>query len=252
VSDLDTLIAHNLCLGYVASNDIGDTIIGFPYYGVSLSSFPQITIDQYNNIYFIWSAVTVGNPSTDPYNYRHIWGRAWFNGKPAWSEMVDFNSGVLYMFQEYVFPAMAKGIRNSNLQLITQTSSQPGTNVGATGTAPPVPAHSVNFEYREIPTAGFIAAGNAGDRAFTGSWVSQNFPNPAKGSTTFMINVENVATVFITVYNLMGQEIMTIDKGFTASGPHAVTIEAGSLPRGVYFYTVKIGGKPFTHKMIVD
>lgn len=252
VSDLDTLMAHNLCIGYVASNQAGDTIIGFPYYGVSLSSFPQITIDQYNNIYFLWSSVTVGNPSPDPYNYRHIWGRAWFNGKPAWSEMVDFNSGVLYMFQEYVYPAMAKGMKNNNLLLLSQTSSQPGTSVGATGTAPPVPVHAVNFEYREIPAAGFIAAGNTGSKTLLGNWVSQNFPNPVKGSTMFRINLENAATVVISIFNLMGQEVMTINRGVMKPGNHEINIDAGSFTGGVYFYTVKTGGKQFTHKMIVE
>ncbi len=252
VTDLDTLIAHNLCIGYVASNQAGDTIVAFPYYGGSLSSFPQVTIDKYNNIYFLWSGLTVGNTSPDPYNYRHIWGRAWFNGKPEWSEMKDFNAGTIYMFQEYVYPAMAKGIRNNNLQLITQTSSQPGSNVNATGTAPPVPEHSVSFEYREIPTTDFIAAGIDGNTNESRTMVSQNFPNPVKGSTSFLVTSDNPVPVIIDICNIMGKKIMSINKGIVNAGNIKLTIDASSLANGIYFCTVKVGGESFTHKMIVQ
>lgn len=252
VTDIDTLIAHDLCIGYVASNSAGDTIVDFPYYGVSLSSYPQMTIDEYNNIYFIWSGLTVGNPSPDPYNYRHIWGRAWFNGKPAWSEMKDFNSSVLYMFQEYVYPAMAKGIKNNNLQILTQTSSQPGTNVGASGTAPPVPVHSVNLEYREIPTSEFIAAGMDISHASVSNAVTQNFPNPAKGSTSFNVTVNYPAPVMLEISNMMGQTVSTNNLGMMQPGTHRINIDCGSLTHGIYFYTVSINGELFTRKMIVE
>jgi hypothetical protein len=166
--------------------------------------------------------------------------------------MVDFNSDVLYMFQEYVYPAMAKGMKNNNLQLLSQTSSQPGTNVGASATAPPVPVHAVNFEFREIPTTGFIAAGNTGSKASQGNWVSQNFPNPVKGSTMLRVNLDNAANVVISIFNLMGQEVMTINKGVMKPGTHEITIDAASFSGGVYFYTVTTGAKQFSHKMIVE
>jgi hypothetical protein len=252
VTDIDTLIAHNLCIGYVASNQAGDTIVGFPYYGVSLSSYPQVTIDSYNNIYFLWSGVTVGNPSTDPYNYRHIWGRAWFNGKPAWSEMVDFNSNFLYMFQEYVYPSVAKNLKNNNLQLLTQTSSQPGSNVGSSATAPPVPVHSVNFEYREIPTSEFIASGMDNTTKEDRVTVGQNFPNPLKGSTSFFVTLDKPSPVVIEICNIMGKRVMYIDKGILNAGKQKVTIDGSSLSSGVFFYTVKINGASYTHKMIVE
>ncbi|MCK9220367.1 MAG: T9SS type A sorting domain-containing protein [Bacteroidales bacterium] len=248
LTDLDSLDAHHLLIGYVVSNgNPNDTIVGFPKYYMSLSSFPQVTIDAYNNIYFFWSGLTVGNPSPDPYNYRHLWGRAWFNDKPEWTEMTDFNSNVLYMFQEYVYPSTAATLKNDKIQVIYQTSSQPGSNIKDST----IPIHDVNIDYREIPASDFWPVGIADPVAKTSS-VSQNRPNPVNGVTSFDVNLTKAANVIVEVSNIMGQKIMSFDKGFVNSGLSTYTIDGNQLTSGIYFYTVKINGESYTHKMIVE
>ncbi len=246
VTDLDTLIAHHLCVGYVASDATGDTIVNFPSYGVSLSSFPQLVLDSYNNLYFIWSSVTVGNPSPDQYNYRHIWGRAWFNGKPAWSEMKDFNSDFIYIFQEYVYPSVARGVKNNNLQLLVQTSAQPGSNVKD----PTIPVHNVNMQYREIPAADFITEGTAEAREGRGCLVGPGFPNPVAGTVTIPVYVDYPAHITIEVHDIMGEIKITSDRGMVNTGAAKFTIDCSSLEKGIYFYTIRIGGKSYTQKMV--
>ncbi|MDD4603654.1 MAG: T9SS type A sorting domain-containing protein [Bacteroidales bacterium] len=248
LTDIEALINENRCIGYVASNaNPNDTIVGFPKYGVGLSSWPQVSIDDYNNIYFVWSSLTVGNPSPDPYNYRHIWGRAWFNGKTEWSEMKDFNEGVFYMFQEYAYPATAKALKNDKVQLIAQTSSQPGSNIKDTS----IPIHDVNIEYREIPVSDFFSLG-LNTPVATKNTVSQNCPNPVKGVTYFNVTLTKAANVVVEVSNIMGQKIMSFDKGLVNSGLSTYTIDGNQLTSGIYFYTVKINGESYTHKMIVE
>jgi hypothetical protein len=248
VADFDSCYAHNLLLGYVAENSSGDTIIAFPTYGVSVSSFPQITIDEYNNIYFLWQGLTVGNPSPDPYNYCHIWGRAWFHDHAECTEMIDFNTGLFYLFMEFSYPAVAKQLKNNKLQLITQTSSQPGSNIKDTA----IPVHDVNIEYREIPTADFIPVGIDNKAVASEIVVSQNYPNPVKGATSFHVNLEKVANVIVEVTNMMGQKIMSMDKGLVNAGLQTYSIDGSQLTSGVYFYTVKINGESYTRKMIVE
>lgn len=249
VKDFDSLEAHGQLLGYVAANgNPNDTIIDFPYYGGSLSSFPQIVIDQYNNIYFLWSSLTVGNPSPDPYNYRHIWARAKFHDRPHWTEMQDLNTEVIYLFQEYVYPGVAPELKNNNILLITQTSSQPGSNIKDTT----IPVHDVNIEYREIPVSTFWPVGIVPKPVTARSPVSQNYPNPVKDKTYFNINLEVAAVVSIEVFNIMGQRVMSIDKGTVHSGIAMMTLDGHLLDAGVYFYTVKINGESYTHKMIVE
>ena len=248
ITNIDSCYAHNILLGYVASNSAGDSILDpYPKYGTSLTSFPQITIDAYNNIYFLWSSLTVGNPSPDPLNYRHIWGRAWFNGKSEWTEMIDLNTGFLYMFQEYVYPAVAKRMKNDNLQMITQTSSQPGSQVkDAT-----IPIHDVNIEYREVNASAFWPVG-IDNKTANKNTVSQNYPNPVKGATYFSVNLDKAANVIVEVSNVMGQKVMSMNKGVVNAGSQVFSLDGSQLTSGIYFYTVKINGESYTHKMIVE
>ena len=247
--DLDVLEANGQLLGYVSDGpNPGDTIVGAPSYRVGLSSFPQISIDEWNNLYFIWAAVTPGNPSPDPYNYRHIWGRAKFHDKADFSEMIDFNSGVFYLFYEYVYPSMAKYVRNDKLSFIYQTASEPGSNIVDTS----IPVHECNIEYREIPGSDFWPTGLEKNSAARVNPVSQNFPNPVKGTTWFNVNLLKQASVIVEVSNVMGQKIMTLDKGVVNAGLQQYALDGSQLSSGVYFYTVKIDGEAYTHKMIVD
>ncbi|MCK9218570.1 MAG: T9SS type A sorting domain-containing protein [Bacteroidales bacterium] len=246
--DLDTLDAHGQLLGYVSDGpNPGDTIVGAPSYRVGLSSFPQITIDDWNNIYATWSAVTPGSPSPDPFNYRHLWYRPKFSNHTTWSDMVDLNEGVFYMFQEYVYPALAKQMKNGHLHVIYQTSSQPGSNIVDTS----IPQHDVNIEYREIDPALYFASGIA-NSVEKGNRVSQNYPNPVKDITSFKVNLEKSANVTLEVSNIMGQKIMTLDKGFVNAGQHTFTLDGTNLIPGVYFYTVIMNSEKITKRMIVE
>jgi hypothetical protein len=250
VTDINALIDANLCIGYVVDNgNPNDSILDpWPIYGTSLSSFPQIVIDNANNKYFIWSSLTVGNPSPDNLNYRHIWARAWYHNKTQWTDLMDMNTGVLYMFQEYVYPSVATGMKNDKIQLITQTSSQPGANIkDAT-----IPIHDVSIEYREIPGSTFWGVGMENNAVSRKNTVGQNYPNPVKGVTYFDVNLEKAAPVIVEVSNLMGQKIMSMDKGLVSSGSQVFSIDGSQLTTGVYFYTVKVNGESYTHKMIVE
>ena len=248
ITNIDSCYEHGILLGYVAANSAGDTIVDFPTYGTSLSSWPQVTVDDYNNVYFLWSSLTVGNPSPDPYNYRHIWGRAWFNGKSEWTEMIDLNEGVFYMFQEYAYPALAKSMKNDKLQIISQTSAQPGSQIKDAN----IPVHDVNIEYREVDASIFWPVGVDNKTAASNNVVGKNYPNPVKGITYFSVKLEKAANVTVEVSNVMGQKIMTMDKGAVNAGSQVYSIDASQLSTGIYFYTVKINGQSYTHKMIVE
>jgi hypothetical protein len=58
--------------------------------------------------------------------------------------------------------------------------------------------------------------------------------------------------VVVEVSNIMGQKVMSFDKGLVNSGLSTYTIDGSQLTSGIYFYTVKINGESYTHKMIVE
>ncbi|MCX6267940.1 MAG: T9SS type A sorting domain-containing protein [Bacteroidetes bacterium] len=249
LTDIDSCIAHKICIGYVSENAAGDSILDpFPLYGNCLTSYPQVTIDQYNNVYCLWSGLTVGNPSADNLNYCHIWGRAKFHDKPDWTEMVDLNAGVLYLFQEYAYPVVAKRLKGDNLLMISQTSPQPGSNIkDAT-----IPIHDVSIEYREVPVSTFWPVGMENNAVTRKNSVGQNYPNPVNGSTYFNVNLDKASNVIVEVSNITGQKVISMNKGIVNAGTQVISIDCSSLTSGVYFYSVKINGESYTHKMIVQ
>ncbi len=233
--DLDTLEAHGQLLGYVSDGlNPGDTLIAVPNYRNSMSSFPQITVDGNNNIFFVWSAAATGHPSPDNYNYHHIYGRAWFSGHATMTDPVDLNAGLPYLYQEFMYASMAKSLKGDNLVLVYQKSEQPGSNIVENT----IPVHDVSAEYREVPTATFIPTGIPTVPESGNFSVSQNFPNPFRETTSFVVTLETPSPVSVELYNVTGQQVMHEDKGVLPAGCHKFELNGSGLEPGVYFYVV--------------
>ncbi len=81
--------------------------------------------------------------------------------------------------------------------------------------------------------------------------VAQNMPNPAKENTQIAITLPDASNVNITVTNLMGQTVMSINKNLSA-GKNVVNLNVSNLTSGVYFYTVTANNSSVTKKMIVE
>ncbi|MEI7981902.1 MAG: T9SS type A sorting domain-containing protein, partial [Bacteroidota bacterium] len=252
--DLDTLDIHGQLLAYYQDGpNPGDTLQTVTGYRGALTSFPQISIDAANNLFVIYSGVTWQDPSPEGINYRHIFGRAWFHGHSNWSaDPIDLNAGILYYGQEFVFAAMAKRISDPTLKLLYQTADQPGTAVGTTGTTGAIPFHDNFIQYREIDCGIFIPGGIEDPSGKNKNLVSQNFPNPVKEITSFNINLDQASHVTLDICNIMGQKVVSLDKGIVNPGSHRMAIDASQLKPGIYFYTVRIGAETYTHKMVVE
>jgi len=82
--------------------------------------------------------------------------------------------------------------------------------------------------------------------------VSQNYPNPFDNTSIVKVELQEASELTLQVYNLMGQIVYEYSTGQVFAGAHQLTIDAGHLTEGVYFYTVKAGKNSVTHKMIVD
>ncbi|MEI8202073.1 MAG: T9SS type A sorting domain-containing protein [Bacteroidota bacterium] len=80
----------------------------------------------------------------------------------------------------------------------------------------------------------------------------QNYPNPCRDFTKIEVNLIKSANLSVEIYNMVGQKIMQVNKGFANPGINHVTINTSSLCSGVYFYTVKAGNNTITKKLIVE
>lgn len=73
--------------------------------------------------------------------------------------------------------------------------------------------------------------------------LQQNYPNPFNPATTIGFTLPMRADVTVTVTNVVGQEVMSINGGSFAAGLHNIQLDGSKLSSGVYFYTLTANGK---------
>jgi hypothetical protein len=120
---------------------------------------------------------------------------------------------------------------------------------------PEDPAVEVQFYYItdfKVPETDFVYVGIDETNLKASFEVSQNFPNPANGSTTVTVSLEEPTTLSFELFNLMGQKVFEVPAQNYSSGVQPFTFDASNLSDGVYFYTVTSGETKITKKMIVE
>lgn len=79
----------------------------------------------------------------------------------------------------------------------------------------------------------------------------RNYPNPFNQSTNISFHLLNEAFVSLKVYNTMGIEIAELAGDTFSSGSHHLRFDAGSLPAGSYFYTLRTANQVQSNKMMI-
>jgi hypothetical protein len=79
----------------------------------------------------------------------------------------------------------------------------------------------------------------------------QNYPNPFNPQTIIRFELPRAARIDLTLYNILGQKIKTLASGVHEAGMHSVTLEAGDLPSGIYFYRLTTPEAVLTHKLLI-
>jgi len=79
----------------------------------------------------------------------------------------------------------------------------------------------------------------------------QNYPNPFNPNTTISYQLPEPAYVIIKVYNLLGNEIQTLFKGYKAAGVYEINFDGKSLSSGIYLYRIDAGNFHQGKKMVL-
>ena len=69
----------------------------------------------------------------------------------------------------------------------------------------------------------------------------QNFPNPFNSQTYITYNLPEAGPVTLEVFSILGQRVISIEKGFEEAGSHTILLNPEGLSSGVYLY--RISGK---------
>lgn len=89
---------------------------------------------------------------------------------------------------------------------------------------------------------------NSVPRTYT---LSQNYPNPFNPTTNIVYTVPKSGQVTLKVYNILGQEVVTLFQGFQNTGKYIATFDAAKLASGVYLYRLQAGNTTLTKKMLL-
>jgi hypothetical protein len=86
--------------------------------------------------------------------------------------------------------------------------------------------------------------------------LNQNYPNPFNPVTHIQYRIASAEKVTLTVYNLMGERVVTLVDKKQSAGAYEVTWDARDargipVSSGVYFYRIEAGDFTRTHKMLL-
>jgi len=67
----------------------------------------------------------------------------------------------------------------------------------------------------------------------------ENYPNPFNPTTTISFDVPESGFITLTVYNILGERVAELVRGWTATGNHAVTWNASQSGSGMYLIVLE-------------
>jgi hypothetical protein len=104
----------------------------------------------------------------------------------------------------------------------------------------------VNFDGALGNTTGVVPAGPTMAEAFS---LMQNYPNPFNPSTTirFVLSAKTKAT--LTIFDMLGREVVTLLDEETAAGEHAISFDGARFASGMYMARLQAGDRMQIMKM---
>ena len=116
-------------------------------------------------------------------------------------------------------------------EVLEQTARQDGF----TGTVPNTEWGYGKIDAYAAATSVLTGVSNESDAPQPDGFVlSAAYPNPFNPSTTFTLDVNTAGRVVAEVFDVLGRRVAVLHNGQLAAGTHALRLEAGNLPSGVY------------------
>lgn len=226
-------------------------VAGIAGYFLSLTSMPSMGIDVAGNYYIAYTAFNeLYINDEDNQNYNQVYIIASTDGGVTWTdpyaaineETTDID---LVPFIEGVYPNIPKQI-GSSIQLMYQQDFRPGLHV-----AGDQDASELNYiVYSEIDEENLgITSINEPDLTLESF---QILPNPTNGLITIEYALNESAHVNISVFDMLGKDVIQLPKGARPVGNYSENIELGNLSKSVYLVRIQAGERVWTEKVILE
>jgi hypothetical protein len=233
----------------------------YPNYGVADVQFPlsRPVIGRADNGYlFVAFNGTTGDywPGSGPTDSTAYYAGFFTyssDGGNTWDDPSKFTPDS--PLRDWRFPSIAEIIPVAvgdeeifTIHIVMQGDSIPGSTVNS---APPMPV-GVTAQYYHFSTEVVIIPPSVEDdyslRTFN---LAQNYPNPFNPRTIIKYSIPYTSFVQLKVYDVLGNEIVTLVNKENPAGSHEVELDAKGIPSGVYFYKLNAGNFSQTKKMVL-
>jgi len=129
----------------------------------------------------------------------------------------------------------------------SQTTASPGYN--ADGRPQPATTSPLNMA-QTVMSVGDL------ETASSGYALAQNYPNPFNPITQIVFSLPKNDHVELSIYNILGQKIVTLVNGKMSAGTYQIAWDARdahglSVPSGIYLYQLKAGDFKATRRMLL-
>ena len=245
--------------GYVDENGDGeigyDNVIGatWHYRTLGLATTPSISVDNLGNVaivYSVWSETRVCGATNFSYRSAYVTLKDsegnWLADENGINLAEDF---MHELDEQYPCVAATNGYNGQFWVMYSADENQglyldindnfPNSNMGTI---------TENYVYAcLIRPEGWGIEENEAVNPMTATRV---YPNPATDVLNIEVNASQASEMSISVYNIMGQNVMNQNVNIT-TGMNTRTISTAELNSGIYFVTVKANGFENTMKFIV-
>ena len=175
--------------------------------------------------------------------------------------------GLLPQMSHQSKPDLAAG-KGSIANLVFEVTDPTVENVTVEAVEMKNPHHSLTFVYHAISQGGqrtiqlekpkfeavtvsLSGAGAPDANVPHVFYLSQNYPNPFNPTTTVAYSLPSAQNVNLTVYNVLGQTVVTLVDQVQQAGPHQAEWNANDVSSGVYFYRLTTDENVETRKMLL-
>ncbi len=227
------------------------------------SSYPRIALNDRNHLFSSWI-----DTGAVVFRVTRNGGVSW----GAWSRLSNEPGSVsveLDAKDEFVVAAWGREIGNTR-EIRVRVSNDRGVNFcpaafPADGPAAREPALALADSTMHLAWVdevgrgsgiyyrnGFLPRDTSGGNLPPGSFaLKPSYPNPTNGFAYIGFDIPVAADAALTIYNVLGELVLTIGPKFYGPGRYLEPVDVGGLPSGVYFYRLITPGFATARKMVV-